>query len=170
MRAWLVLGLMLPIAAWAQTRDSEGNSENAGRRDEAQVQLPEYPKPENYLPLKVNAIAAFDFFVDAKSVSIGTDGVVRYSLIARSPDGPLNVSFEGMRCSDAKYRIYAFGRPDKTWSEARSALWQAMPADTRNTQRTVLYAEYFCPKSRIVGKAEDVVRALRYGPPSRSGF
>jgi hypothetical protein len=170
MRAWLALGLMLPLAAWTQTRDFEGDSRNAGRGDGVPVQLPEYPAPENYLPLQVSATTAFEFFVDEKSVSVGRDGVVRYTLIAKSPDGALNVSFEGMRCSDGKYRIYAFGRSDKTWSEARSALWQAMPADTRNAQRAVLYSEYLCSKSGMIGKAEDVVRALRYGPPSRSGF
>lgn len=163
MRGWLLLGLMLPLAACAQMRGFDGNFKDAARRDEAQAQLPEYPKPENYLPLRVSATTPFDFFVDAKSVSVGKDGVVRYSLIAKSPDGALNVSFEGIRCSERKFRIYAFGRPDNSWSEARSSIWQAMPTDSRNAQRVVLYSEFFCPESGIIYTPEEGVQALRAG-------
>jgi hypothetical protein len=170
MRAWLALVLMLPLTACAQTRGLEGTSKDAGRRDEVPAQLPEYPKPENYLPLRVSATTSFEFFVDAKSVSVGKDGVVRYSLIAKSPDGALNVSFEGIRCSDGRFRIYAFGRSDKTWSEARSALWQAMPADSRNAQRTALYSEYFCPSGGIIYTPEEGVQALRAGGHPRGTY
>lgn len=129
--------------------------------------LPAYPKPENYLPLQVSATTPFDFFVDAKSISVGKDGVVRYSLIATSKDGALNVSFEGLRCSDVQFRVYAFGRPDSTWSEARNSQWRQIPADARNAQRAVLYRDFFCRARGIVGSAEEAVRALRSG--GRSG-
>jgi hypothetical protein len=132
--------------------------------------LPEYPKPENYLPLRVSATTTFDLFVDAKSVSVGKDGVVRYTRIAKSPDGALNVSFEGIRCSEGTFRIYAFGRPDKTWSEARSSLWQAMPADSRNAQRSVLYSESFCPGGVIIYSADEGVQALRAGKHPRGTY
>ena len=173
MRHWLALGLMLVLAACAQTRDLEGNSKDAGRRDEAQAQLPEYPKTKNFLPLRVSATTPFDFYVDANSVGVGTDGVVRYSLIAKSPDGTLNVSFEGMRCTKRKFRVYAFGRPDNTWSEARISPWQAMPADPRNAQRAVLFRDFFCPGGRIIDTPEEGVQALRSGGHPRailSGF
>ena len=170
MRAWLMLGLLLPIAAWAQPRGLDGDADNATRWEEAQAPLPEFPKPENYLPLPVSATTTFDFFVDAKSVSVDTDGVVRYSLIAKSPDGALNISFEGIRCSDGKFRIYAFGRPDKTWSAARTAVWQAMPADSRNAQRAVLYSMFFCPARAIIESADEGVQALRTGAHPRGSF
>lgn len=170
MRIWLALVLVLPLVAGAQMRDPGGNAKESGRLDDAQAQLPEYPKPENFLPVRVTATTQFDFFVDAKSVRVGNDGVVRYSLIAKSPDGALNVSFEGIRCSDAKFRIYAFGRPDRTWSEARNPLWQAMPADSRNAQRAVLHSEYFCPGGSIIYTPEEGVQALRAGGHPQGTF
>jgi hypothetical protein len=169
-RVWLALGLILPLLAWAQTRAPDGEFRDTGRWEEVQAQLPEYPKPENYLALRVSATTLFDFFVDAKSISVGNDGVVRYSLIAKSSEGALNVSFEGIRCSEGKFRIYAFGRSDKTWSEARSSTWQAMPADPRNAQRTVLYSEYFCPAGIVINSAEEGVRALKAGGHPRGTF
>ncbi|HMC44167.1 MAG TPA: CNP1-like family protein [Caballeronia sp.] len=168
MRAWIALGLILPLVAWAQVVGADGNFGDAGREDEAQAPRPEYPKPENYLPLQVSGTTPFVFFVDAKSVSVGKDGVVRYSLIAKSSDGALNVSFEGIRCSEHKFRIYAFGRPDNTWSEARSSLWQVMPADSRNAQRAVLYSDFFCPAGGIIHTPEEGVQALRSGRHPRA--
>jgi hypothetical protein len=165
MRAWLALALILPIAACAQTRGIEGSPADDARSAEVQGQLPEFPKPENYLRLPVSATTPFTFFVDAKSVGIDKDGVVRYSLIAKSTEGVLNVSYEGIRCSARQFRVYAYGRPDSTWSETRISQWQPIPADARNAQRAVLHGDYFCSKSRMIGTAEDAVRALQSGPP-----
>jgi hypothetical protein len=164
-RAALALGLLvLPIAAGAQTRGIEAGAQGSGW-SEAQVAPPGFPKPDNYLPLQVTATTTFAFFVDAESVSVGKDGVVRYSMIAKSAEGVLNISFEGIRCSTREYRVYAYGRPDNTWSETRSATWQPIPPDMRNAQRAVLYVDYFCPARGIIRTAEDGVRALRRGPP-----
>jgi hypothetical protein len=164
MRAWLVLGLFLPIVAVAQTRALEGGSDEGARLGEVQPSLPEFPKPADYLPLQVSATTPFKFFVDAKSVSVGKDGVVRYSLIAKSAEGTLNVSFEGIRCSSRQFRVYAYGRPDNTWSEARISQWQQIPPDARNSQRAVLFGDYFCVTRGIIESAEDIVGALRRGP------
>ncbi len=170
MRAWLALGLVLPLAAWAQSDRTEGKVGDTGRGGEVQAPLPDYPKSENYLPLQVSATTPFLFFVDAKSISVGKDGVVRYGLIAKSPDGALNVSFEGIRCSDAQFRVYAFGRTENTWSEARNSHWQRIPADARNAQRTVLYRDIFCRAGVIIATADEGVRALRSGGQSRAIF
>jgi hypothetical protein len=154
---------MLPVAISAQTRGSERDFNEDGGWSEIQAQLPQYPKAENFLTLKVSATTPFEFFVDAESVGVGKGGVVRYTLIAKSSTGALNVSFEGIRCSDRNYRIYAFGRPDSSWSEARSSAWQPIPRDARNAQRAVLFSDFFCPGGAIIATAEEGVRALRSG-------
>lgn len=168
MRAWLALGLILAIAACAPTRVIEASSADGAPWAEMPEPLPEFPRPENYLPLPVSATTPFAFFVDAKSLSVGKDAVVRYSLIARSADGALNVSFEGIRCSARQFRVYALGRSDNTWSETRISPWRSIPADARNAQRAVLHDEYFCAMSRRIHTAEDAVRALRRGTPPQT--
>jgi len=169
MRAWIVLMLMLPLAAVAQTPGfGDSHSERASRA-ETPVPLPPYPKPENYLPFQVSDTLPFAFFVDAKSISVSADGVVRYSLIAKSSDGALNISYEGMRCSDGEFRVYAFGRRDKTWFEVRDPKWQVIRKNPSNAQRAVLYSDFFCP---VIGggiaTAEEGVRALKNGGNQRA--
>ncbi len=161
MRAWPALVLILPLAAAVQTPGFGENSGDRERRGEVQVPLPQYPKPENYLPFQVSATTPFAFYVDAKSVSVDTDGVVRYSVIGKSSDGALNISFEGMRCAERQVRVYAVGRSDNTWSEARNPRWEAIRLDARNAQRAVLYSDFFCPGSVGIATADEGVRALK---------
>jgi hypothetical protein len=169
-RAWLALGLLvLPIAAGAQTRGVADGSAGAGW-SELPALSPKFPKPEDYLPLQVKTTTSFAFFVDAKSISVGKDGVVRYSLIAKSTEGVINVSYEGIRCSTREYRVFAYGRPDNTWSEARIGKWQPLPTESRNTQRTTLESDFFCPAGRIIDTPEEGEKALAAGMHPRAIF
>jgi len=168
MRAWLALILMLPLAAMAQTPGFGENDADRSSRAETPVPLPQYPKPKNYLPFQVSATMPFAFFVDAKSISIGADRVVRYTMIAKSSNGALNVSFEGMRCTDGKFRVYAFGRPDKTWFEVRNPKWEVIRKNPRNAQRAVLYSDFFCPVTGDIATAEEGVQALKNGGNPRA--
>jgi CNP1-like family len=169
MRAWIVLMLMLPLAAAAQTPGFGDSHGEQASRAQTPVPLPPYPEPKNYLPFQVSDILPFAFFVDAKSISVSADGVVRYSLIAKSSDGALNISYEGMRCSDGQFRVYAFGRPDKTWFEVRDPKWQVIRKNPSNAQRAVLYNDFFCPViGGAIATAEEGVRALKNGGNQRA--
>jgi hypothetical protein len=163
MRAVFALLLVLSFAAGAQTRGSEGDLGVSARRGEAEVPLPQFPEPENYLSFEVSATTPFDFFVDAKSVSVSADNIVRYTVIAKSASGANNISFEGMRCSDKEFRIYAVGRSDNTWSEVRNSGWQPITVDQRNVQRAVLYRDFFCPFAGNVADIGEALRTLRAG-------
>jgi hypothetical protein len=172
MRACLALILMLPLAAGAQLFGSDERASERQRQTgpEAQVTLPQFPRQEDYLPFEVSATTPFDFFVDAKSLSVGADWVVRYTVIAKSSGGALNISFEGMRCADNQFRVYALGRADKTWAEVRNSKWETIRGEARNAQRTVLFNDYFCPMAGNIATAEDGVRALKNGGNPRAGI
>lgn len=164
MRSWPVLALVLLLAAGApQAYGENGRGAGPGRGAEAQVSFPEYPKPENYLPFEVSGTTPFDFFVDAKSVSVGADGEVRYTAIAKSPDGALNITFEGMRCTTHEFRIYAFGRADNSWFKARDSKWREIRVDPRNAQRSVLHGDFFCSIGGNITTGAAGVRALMNG-------
>lgn len=163
MRPWPALALIPALVACAQTPDFKDQSGAQDRRGEMQTPLPQYPEPENFLPFEVSVLTPFNFYVDAKSLSVGADAVVRYTLIAKTADGVLNISFEGMRCAEREFRIYAFGKADKTWSEARNSKWEALRSGPRNAQRAVLYNDYFCSVGGDIATAEDGVRALKGG-------
>lgn len=128
---------------------------------EVAVQLPQAPEAENLLPFYVSATATQAFAVDAESLSVGTDGVVRYTLVATSNAGARNVSYEGIRCSSYEKKSYAFGRPDGSWSRSRRDSWQPIEGNAANRQHAALASGYFCQESTVAGKATDIAFRLR---------
>lgn len=130
---------------------------------EIETQLPAYPKAENLLSFFVSATNDNKFMVDGESITVGSDGVVRYTLVVVSSSGARNVSYEGLRCSSMERRLYAFGRDDKTWAKARSNQWGGIRNSVTNRQHAALYSEYFCPEGMIVKNATEARAALLSG-------
>jgi hypothetical protein len=131
--------------------------------EEQKASLPPYPAEENLVRFYVAETSPFEFFVDSGSLSVGKDGVVRYTLVARSPSGALNVDYEGIRCESRERKLYAFGRTDHTWAEARSAAWVRIPSRRTfpNNQQAALADDFLCVQGIRVGDAESAVKALK---------
>ncbi|MCL4472109.1 MAG: CNP1-like family protein [Sulfuricella sp.] len=161
MKKFLALLLFaLPLAASAA---EPGQFEEERSWTEIEAKLPPYPKEENLLPLFVSAASDNKFFVDAVSISVGEDGVARYTMIVKSPAGADNVSFEGIRCATREKKLYAFGRKEGSWSRARVSRWEPIRYQDINRHHHVLYDDFFCPNGIIVKSAQDAVDALRRG-------
>jgi CNP1-like family protein len=98
---------------------------------------------------------------------VGADGVVRYTVVARSPQGAESVVFEGLRCATREVRGYATGRAGGSWSR-RDTPWRRI--DTRNLQRwhDALATEYFCPGRTAIRSAAEGLDALRRGGHPRA--
>lgn len=151
------------VAAAAQTvRIGEGGDEAAPQPDAASVEPPAYPREDNLVGFFVSAANDFDFFIDAKSIAI--DGsIVRYTLVARSPEGVENVSYEAIRCSSDEYRIYAIGHAaDHSWAR-RATPWRPITPQSVQRWRYALLRDYFCPGGAPILTAEGGIDALRRG-------
>jgi len=130
---------------------------------EIEVQLPAFPADGNQVAFTVGANDSTRYLIDKKSMSFGTDSVLRFTLTVISATGAKNISYEGMRCSTGERRYYAFGRPDGTWSKARSNQWVKIHG-TSNNHHVELYSNYFCaPGTASISSAEDALRALEQG-------
>lgn len=132
---------------------------------ELEVKLPLFPKPENLLQFDPSAASSNHFYIDPGSISIGSDGAVRYTLVVRSSSGAENVSYEGIRCETREQKYYAFGGRDGTWSKARLSEWRRIEYKEINRQHAVLYADYFCPDRKPVKSSRDAVNRFKYGVP-----
>ena len=128
---------------------------------EGDVPPPPYPKDADLIEFQVSSGATFRFFIDAASLSVADDGVVRYTLVARSPSGIANVSFEGMRCAAKSTKVFARGTGGN-WSR-REGEWQVIEARTIQRWHNVLYFEFLCPRHRPIETAAEGVNALRRG-------
>ena len=139
--------------------DWEREKEQRDLRD-GEVKLPPAPKAGSLIEFSPSAGASFRFFIDSASLSLER-GVVRYTLVARSPSGYENVTYEGIRCDSNSVRIYAFGNAG-AWSRSDSD-WK--PIEARSVQRwhNELRSRYFCPQGAAIQTVAEGLDALRRG-------
>lgn len=150
--------LAIPVAA-----DSLDNDFEEKPWTEIEIQLPSFPQKDDLVSFKVGAVNNVQFQIDSKSLSVGVDSVIRYTLIVVSPSGAENISYEGMRCATAERRSYAFGHSDQTWSKARSNQWARIQG-TSNNLYVDLYSNYFCTVGApALRNPDDILRVLRKG-------
>jgi hypothetical protein len=139
----------------------------------AAATLPALPKNENLIEFWVTNSSAFRFFIDSASLSVSDDHIVRYTLVARSPSGVANVSFEGMHCAEGRYRVYAYALDGK-WI-ARQSEWLPIEPNTVQRWHNELRFRYFCVLKRgaLLSREEGLDALRRGGHPgaaARPGF
>jgi len=133
---------------------------------EGDHKLPAYPKVSDLIEFHVSATTDFRFFIDRQSLSVNADGVVRFTLLARSPSGAENVTYEGIRCRTGTYRIYAYGRAGGSWAE-RASDWRPIQQKTVQRSHHALWRDYFCPhRVPIFDSAEGIDALARGGHPN----
>jgi hypothetical protein len=145
-------------AGWEYDYDEEKRSWK-----EIQAQIPPFPKNENLILLEAGSETGHKFYVDAASVSVGSDGIVRYTTVIKASGGATNIAFEGMRCETREGKLYALGHNDGTWVRARKPAWQRIVLRDLKPHHYVLYREYFCPSPAKPTPANIAVDALRRG-------
>jgi hypothetical protein len=149
--------------AGAQVKsDWERENEDRLKQLEEVVVAPPPLRRASLVELRLEAPTDFRYFVDAQSVSVGQDRIVRYTMVARSPSGVENITFEGLRCA-GEYRVYAVASPgDGRWS-GRPGQWRPVPRDARVGQNALM-RQYFCPaRATAIRDASEGVAALRAG-------
>jgi hypothetical protein len=144
-----------------QSRFEEEFDDEEKPWQEIAIQLPAAPAAENLIPFYVSATATQSFSIDGNSLTVGSDGVVRYTMVTKSGAGATNVSYEGIRCESFEKKLYAFGRTDGSWSRSRRDQWEPIMRNAANRQHAALAMEYICQEKIIAGNARDIVERLR---------
>ena len=142
------------------------------QKELTEVEPPAFPKPENLIEFYVGPVTTNKYFIDASTLSVGGDRVVRYVLVVRTSGGATNVSFEGINCKELSWKHYATGRSDGTWVKSRATRIEWRPIENKpvNRHHASLSRDLFCPVGNAINTAEEGRNALRLGvhPDSNS--
>jgi len=100
------------------------------------------------------------FGVAPGSITIGSDGVVRYVVVARGGSG-VTAMYEGIRCNTGEYKVYARDNAGAGWQPVAQSTWRSLdqrpvPRHTKAIARTGA-----CVGSVANFTAADIVRDLR---------
>ncbi|BCZ79001.1 lipoprotein [Paraburkholderia terrae] len=125
--------------------------------------LPAMPQPGDLLPFTVSQNTPLQFALDAKSLTVDSDGVIRYTVVVTSPSGARNVNYEGIRCEDYSWKLYAGLNADHDgWDRTVGNDWSRIENGDLNAYHAALYQDYFCTSKLPVGKADAILNNIRY--------
>jgi len=130
------------------------------------VKIPPYPKEDDLLELRFEHPGSrFQFSIDPDAISLGEDGVVRYTLVLRSSSGSKNIMYEGMHCTERQYKTYAWGTRKNQFRRLSKPRWQNIESGRGNWFRHDLWEYYLCgPKQSLkrTRSVPEILDAIKY--------
>lgn len=117
----LACALMLAVGqAGAQLRDEDPDWR------ESEVPAPPDFDAARVIPLEMPRHMSVRLGVDPGTLRITSDGIVRYVMVAQSPSGTVNATYEGIRCLTAEVKVYARYTSSKVWSMISKPEWKPL--------------------------------------------
>jgi hypothetical protein len=136
---------------------------------EGSVSLPPWPADKDLVELKPDGdTSPFRYFIDGEHLSVGRDGVVRYTLVVEAPSGTRNVSFEGMHCTArGEYKVYAYGAGG-SFKRVQQG-WQPIHERGYDRYHDELYRVVLCVPLKFEPRPKkDMIRAMEGHLPRRT--
>lgn len=149
--------------AFAQWREWDADfDEDRKPWKEIEAKIPPYPRNADLVSFDPGGGTPHRYYLDARSLSIGEDGVVRYTLVVKAAGGTSSVSFEGIRCESREQKYYAVGSPGGNWVRARNPQWSEVGRlDANRRHHFVLYSEYLCMDRLPVRTVREMLELLK---------
>lgn len=180
----LPIGLLLGLSgAWADNAfvpDAEPpapSSITPGQAwQEADSTLPPWPKDADLVELVPDGPdSALRYYIDTRNLQVGTDGAVRFTLVAEGQSGARNLSVEGIRCTPkGVYKTYAYGSSSTgRFDPVPGTDWQAIGGEGAERWRYDLWRFHFCvPQGFKPRPKTDMIRSLKgpISPRQNMGF
>jgi hypothetical protein len=131
--------------------------------------LPPLPRDADLLGFEVSQNTPLKFAVDAKSIDVGSDGIVRYTVVITSPSGAHNINYQGIRCDTYEWRQYAALNADLDgWDRTAATQWKRIENGDLNEYQAALYKDYFCDNKMPAAPAKVIVNNIRLGRTASS--
>ena len=156
--------VMLAASAHAQWREWDSEFDEGKKTwQEIQAQIPAFPKPDALVRVPTETATPHQFFVDTRSITLGEDEVMRFTVVAKTAGGATNVTYEGMRCETQQRKLYAIGRSDGTWVRARDTQWHKVLLRDLTPHHHALYHQFFCNERTRPTAVRIAIDALKRG-------
>lgn len=114
------------------------------------------------LPVDMPPHLTLKFAVDTTSISVNTDGVVRYVIVASSANAS-NAMYEGIRCKTAEYKTYARMGSNGQWNTVQNPQWRLL-ADNGSRHTRAIAHQGVCDGGAPATNAAEVIRMLKNPP------
>ena len=157
--------LALSLSAHAQYKTLDPADENdidAPRFwNEIEVKIPTALPSTELKPFFVAINTPLTFSIDAQSISLGADDVLRYIIVITSPTGAKQTSYEGIRCEKYEWRLYATLPSDGQWRKNPGSKWQMITSNSYNRYHAALVKDAFCENAIPRRNIKEIIQLLK---------
>jgi hypothetical protein len=133
---------------------------------ETQAPPPPAVKLDGLIPLEIPG-SNLRFGVAPASVTVGSDGIVRYVVVATSTTGTVNAIYEGIRCNTGEYKVYARHNPDSGWTPTKDSPWRSLHEQPMSRHSLLIARSGACMGHGANRTAARIVQDLRSPVDSR---
>jgi len=163
---FVVLGLLVPSVANAveadpyakYLEDSTYNEDLEVPWVELETKVKMVPEDQDLVQVELSSLPpGMQLYIDMKNIEVGEDYVTRTWLVARSTSGAYNASYEGLKCSDRSYKVYAYYNPVRSTPLRKVNLPRWKEASRSSNYRHELMEDFLCsgPRPEPVGDIFD---------------
>lgn len=157
--------LMIALACWSFSAQSQLREPDPEPWKEAAATPPASFNTDQLQTFDVAQDAALMYGIDPKTLTVGTDGVVRYVLVAKSGSGALNVLYQGIRCETAEVKTYGRWNNQTSWNTSAKDAWQQLAFRGPSRPAMMLARSGICEGRTINGTPQKILHTLKNGRP-----
>lgn len=154
-----LFGALWASCAWAGLLDPIESDEPAVAEQDV-TDLPAPPEEVFLQPFALEGEARHRYYIDRRSLVIGGDGIVRFSLVIRPQTGRLQSSYAGVHCRAGEWKTYAVITTEGQWRRLSAPAWESIEIKRRDSARGDLYRHYLCLDGMPSGTPEQMLRTL----------
>jgi hypothetical protein len=135
-----------------------------GPGDFQEIEVPPPPvyHKDGLITLDMSASSSLTYGLDPDTLSIGSDGVMRYVMVAYSPSGSINALYEGLRCETSEVKTYARSSELGRWTAVQEAKWRRLENTAASRHALALAKRGVCDTTRLATRnATEMIKLLR---------
>jgi hypothetical protein len=110
---------------------------------------------------------SYEYFIDQTSVAMGSDEVLRYTVVLESKTGARNIFYEGIHCASSEYRTYAYATQTGGFKPMASKAWRKLKATGPYDYRRLLAERYVCDQNGWALDEEQVRKRITQNDSAR---
>ena len=136
--------------------------------ESGQIKYPEVPREANLVRLDSELIQGrYDYFIDRASVTMGSDQVLRYTVVIEPPNGARNVFYEGIRCATSEFKTYAYATGTGKFRSLAAQVWRKLESTGPYDYRRLLAERYVCDSGGWALDEKQVQKRIVQNDPAR---
>lgn len=117
---------------------------------------------DGLIPIEMPYYVSLKIGIDPATLTVGSDGVVRYVVVMRNATGSTNAAYEGILCTTGQVKTYARAGTNGTWVAIKQPEWRDLTDNLPSRHAYAISKQGACD-ARSSSNRERTLLALKRG-------